>query len=78
MKTKILAKWWHDHMGGWEFIQRDSEEEAEMDTETLARHLGIFKEVEIDTNLLERYRLICEQYDLVCDEISLVVDGQKG
>jgi len=46
-------------LGGWEF-------DAEDDT-------GIFQDVEIDEQLIEKYKRVMKEYGDVCEEIERVV-----
>jgi len=58
-KVKTKVKWWYDFLGGWEF-------DAEDDT-------GIFQDVEIDEQLIEKYKRVMKEYGDVCEEIERVV-----
>ena len=60
IKIKTKVKYWYDFMGGWEF-------DADDDT-------GIFKDVEIDEKLIEKYNKVLEEYSNICERIRDVVE----
>lgn len=58
-KIKTKVKYWYDWMGGWEF-------DAEDDT-------GIFQDIEIDEELVEKYEKAIKEYGDVCEEIDKLI-----
>jgi hypothetical protein len=65
---KYRIHWWYDDMGSWE-IEPDGSEEAReyMQEEPL---------VELDPELVDRYRKACREYSDACEEIRRERDRQ--